>query len=87
MRRSSLFLVLLAVLALTFSVQMQGQSANSNENEERSAFNLVETTISDTQHAYRSGLLTPEQLVQMYQARIAAYDGLDTGPIFPAICI
>lgn len=80
MRRPSLSLVLLVVLALTFSVRTQAQSANSNENREQSAFQLVETTISDIQRAYRSGLLTPEQLVQMYQERIAAYDGLETSP-------
>src|SRR5205823_4306038 len=45
---------------------------------ERSAFHLVETTISDIEQAYRSHLLTPEQLVGMYQARIAAYD--ENGP-------
>jgi amidase len=80
MRRSSLFAVLLVVLALAFSVRMQAQSANSNDNREHSAFQLVGTTISDIQQAYRTGLLTPEQLVRMYQARIAAYDGLETGP-------
>jgi len=40
----------------------------------RRGFELVETTIADIQQAYRSELLTPEQLVKMYQARIAAFD-------------
>ena len=39
-----------------------------------SDFHLVETTISDIQAAYRSGTLSPEDLVHMYLERIAEYD-------------
>jgi amidase len=41
-------------------------------------FNLVEATVPQLRQAIDSGLLTSEQLVQMYLARIAAYD--DGGP-------
>src|SRR5258705_12404361 len=41
---------------------------------DRDRFQLVEATIADIQHAFRSGALTPEELVRMYLARIAAYD-------------
>jgi amidase len=41
-------------------------------------FDVVETTIADIQHAFCSEELTPEQLVRIYLARIAAYD--QSGP-------
>src|ERR1700687_5364332 len=44
------------------------------ENREREIFQLEEATIADIHHAFRSGLLSPEQLVRMYLARIDAYD-------------
>jgi amidase len=74
-------LVLYALAALSFPTFLHSQSPESRtqeERHERSAFHLVEATISDIEHAYRSHLLTPEQLVKMYQARIAAYD--EVGP-------
>jgi len=40
---------------------------------------LVEATVPELQKALRSGLVTSEQLVQMYLARIEAYD--DAGPM------
>jgi amidase len=40
-----------------------------------SPFQPVETTIADLQARYRSGSLTPRDVVAMYLARIAAYDG------------
>ena len=43
-------------------------------------FDALETTIADIEHAYRSHLLTPEQILKMYQHRITAYDGLATTP-------
>lgn len=79
MRRTSLFLVI-ALAALTLSVRTQAQPANSNDQHGASSFHLVETNIFNIQQAYRTGLLTPEQLVQMYHARIAVYDGLNTVP-------
>ena len=41
-------------------------------------FALVETTIDQVHQAFADHVLTPKQLVKMYQARIAAYDGKDT---------
>src|SRR4029453_11823189 len=47
------------------------------------AFNLIETTIDAIHQAYKSGQLTPRQLVQMYVDRIVAYD--QTGPSINAV--
>jgi amidase len=41
---------------------------------DRDQFQVVEATIADLQRGFRSGALTPEDLVRMYLARIAAYD-------------
>src|SRR5262249_28605771 len=41
-------------------------------------FDLVETSILDIQRAISDGVITGEQLVQMYLSRIAAYDGKST---------
>src|SRR3979490_3536648 len=41
---------------------------------DRDHFHLVEATIAEIHDAFRSGTLTPEELVRMYLARIAAYD-------------
>ena len=46
---------------------------------DRDEFQLVEATIADIEDAFRSGTLTPEELVGMYLARIAAYD--QAGPL------
>lgn len=46
-------------------------------------FHLLEATISDIQSAYKSGRLTSRQLVQLYLARIEAYD--KKGPNLNAI--
>ncbi len=35
---------------------------------------LVEVTVAELQQAMKTGLLTPEQLVRLYRARIEAYD-------------
>jgi len=40
----------------------------------RSQLQLVEATIYEIQHALRTGLVTSEQLVEMYLARIDAYE-------------
>src|SRR6267378_4108861 len=63
---------MLAVLSLVIPVIAHGEDRPEGREHER--FELVETTIADIQHAYRSELLTPERLVKMYQARIAAFD-------------
>src|SRR5215471_21679654 len=76
-------LILLSLAVLSFATRLHSQSSQGASQEqlhERSSFNLVEATISDIEHAYRSHLLTPERLVKMYQSRITAYDGLATTP-------
>src|SRR5712664_1938297 len=40
-------------------------------------FELLEATIADIQAAYRAGILSPQDLVSMYLARIAALDRSD----------
>lgn len=49
------------------------------------AFNVVETTIADIHGAFRAGLLTARQLVQMYLDRIEAYD--KQGPAINAVIV
>jgi amidase len=65
-----LFPVLLAIAVLALPI-----IATSKEHEDPNTFQLVETTIGDIQHAFHAHLLTPELLVNMYLARIGAYDG------------
>ena len=67
-RRSLLAPVFVALAAAAFPAVANAQP-----------FNLVEATIEDIQAQYRAGNLTPEQLVQMYLARIAAYDQTSVG--------
>ena len=43
------------------------------------SFQVVEATIDDIQAQYRTGKLRPEEVVQMYLARIAAYDRSKVG--------
>lgn len=62
-----LAVAVLAVPIIAYSGEHQDRSGNS--------FQLVEATIDDIHHAFHSHLLTPELLVNMYLARIAAYDG------------
>src|SRR5215469_18540114 len=71
-RLRNLFPLLLAIAVLALPI-----IAYSGEHQDRSGntFQLVEATIGDIQHAFHSDLLTPELLVHMYLARIAAYDG------------
>ncbi|MDP9082993.1 MAG: amidase family protein, partial [Pseudomonadota bacterium] len=71
-RIPSYIMRVLCVLGLALPVI--AHSEEGKEGHERERFELVETTIENIQQAYRSDLLTPEQLVKMYQARIAAFD-------------
>jgi amidase len=74
MKRIALGLVVLSLFALSASppviAQKRGQGAAS--------FQLLEATVADMQLALQTGLITSEQLVNMYRARIDAYD--DDGP-------
>lgn len=66
-----LSLVLLAVTLVTLPLV-----AEQPADQPRSEVQLVEATVYELQHALRTGLLTSEQLVQMYLARIDAYEPL-----------
>jgi amidase len=71
MKRSTLTLLAVAVMAaalcaLPVTAEDHGDGS--------SRLQLVEATIPQLQHALQTGLLTPEQLVRLYLARIAAYD-------------
>jgi amidase len=74
-RRSSLFFAsLFSAALLVLAVVAQDRDRHSKHVRERHRFELNEATIADIEEAYRSRLLTQEQLVRMYLARIAAYD-------------
>ena len=68
MKTSRVFSVLLVLAAFALSL-------SARDREDDKTFHLVEATIADIEQAFRSDLLEPEQLVRMYLARIAAYDG------------
>lgn len=68
--KRSLFLVV-ALALLTFPLAAEKAADNP-----RNQVQLVEATIYELQHALRTGLLTSEQLVQMYLNRIEAYEPL-----------
>src|SRR5262245_41618427 len=59
-----------ATSSITAQVRQRGQGT--------ARLDLVEASIPDLLQALQTGLVTSEQLVEMYQARIAAYD--DAGP-------
>jgi amidase len=65
-------LSLLAAIATSRSVTAQQHGAGA------AVFNLVEATVAEIHLAVQTGLITSEQLVEMYLARIAAFD--DAGP-------
>ena len=64
MKRSAFVVIALALLALPIAAQKPPDRPHSQ-------VQLVEATIDQLQHALRTGLLTSEQLVEMYQARSA----------------
>ena len=68
MKTSRFFSVLLVLAAFALSLSARDRGDDKT-------FHLVEATIADIEQAFRSDLLEPEQLVRMYLARIAAYDG------------
>jgi len=75
MKRSAFVVLALALLAFPIAAQKpQGRP--------RSEVQLVEATVDQLQHALRTGLLTSEELVEMYQARIATYESLVNAYIY-----
>ena len=65
-----------AACAAAMAVTLSSVPVHAKHDVQR--FELVEATIADIQQAIDSHLLTAKQLVKMYQARIAAYDGKNT---------
>jgi amidase len=63
----------LAVWTLTFPISANKGGSGS------ARLNLVEATVPDLLKAIQTGLVTIEQLVEMYNARIDAYDGAGPG--------
>jgi amidase len=74
MKRIGVTLALLALLAISGSPPVAAQKRGAGA----ARFQLVEATVADIQLALQTKLITSEQLVEMYLARIAAYD--DAGP-------
>jgi amidase len=66
-------LSVLASVFVAFGAASLSAAANAED------FHLVEATIADIQAQYRAGTLRPEDVVQMYLARIAAYDQSSLG--------
>ncbi|HEV2349549.1 MAG TPA: amidase family protein [Terriglobia bacterium] len=64
----------LASLCLAIALVFVPLAAQQTPGAQPNTFQLVEATIGDIHNAYRSHLLTPAQLVQMYLDRIADYD-------------
>jgi amidase len=69
MKRSAFLVITLAFLAFPLAAQQPSDRP-------RNQVQLVEATVDQLQHALRSGLLTSEQLVQLYLARIDQYESL-----------
>src|SRR6266700_2517758 len=65
-------LVFATAIATAIALTGIGRAADSS-----AQFELLEATIADIQTAYRAGILSPQDLVSMYLARIAALDRSD----------
>jgi amidase len=66
-------LSVLAPVFIAFAAAALPAAANAH------SFQVVEATIDDIQARYRAGKLRPEEVVQMYLDRIAAYDRSKVG--------
>ena len=75
MKRFVFALTVLVCIAFTFE---NSASAQRGGNQGTARLDLVEATVPDLLKALQTKLITSEQLVQMYLARIAAYD--NAGP-------
>src|SRR6476646_4153557 len=73
MKRSSSIVRVCAVAAAAVAAIAVRVVANPG-GEGSARFHLVETNIATIQKAVQTGLITSEQLVQMYLDRVAAYD-------------
>lgn len=66
-------------VALTLAVLLLGIRVIADNRPGSGRFDLVETTIPAIQSAIQNNIITADQLVRMYLARIAAYDAKTTG--------
>jgi amidase len=66
----------IAFVVLALAILVFPLTAAKAPDRPRSQVQLVEATIDQLQHALRTGLLTSEELVQMYLARIDKYESL-----------
>jgi len=84
MRRASYALVaVLAIASFARHAPADDDDRGDDHGRGRDRLQLVEATLPQLSQALRSHLVTSEQLVKMYQARIAAYDKV--GPTLNAI--
>jgi len=74
MKRLPLLLAIVVLLAGTFALPVIADKNGVGS----ARLQLVEATVEQLQKALQTKLVTSEQLVSMYQARMAAYE--DTGP-------
>ncbi len=74
MKRLPLILAVVVLLAVTFALPVIADKHGVGS----ARLQLVEATVEQLQKALQTKLVTSEQLVSMYQARMAAYE--DTGP-------
>src|SRR5438552_9360476 len=77
MRRPGSLFRLGSVLAAAALVT-SGVLVSAHHRPDSGRFELVEATIASIQEAIEDGVISPDELVQMYLDRIAAYDGKQT---------
>ena len=84
-RVRNLTMAAVAALAAAFTLPLvaHGRGAAAGAGTPVVPFRLMEATISETQAALKSGTITSEQLVNMYLARIEAFD--KQGPAINAV--
>lgn len=75
MKRTTILLLAIAVLATTVARPVAAEELGAGT----ARLELVEATVSQLQHAMQTGLITAEDLVRMYRARIDAYDKAGPG--------
>ena len=79
MQRTTISLLAIATLTVAFLVRPVTADPADNQSAGTARLQLVEATISQLQHAMQTRLLTAEQLVGMYLARIDAYEEVGPG--------
>src|SRR6185436_7848691 len=78
MKRFLPALKLWSLLAIVMAVVLTTTAVKAAKPVVHGTFDLVEATIPGIQSAVDAGIIDSRQLVEMYLARIAAYDGMNT---------